>query len=194
MRLSSLPITTACHNIWRSRSYQSSMEQGKILLPILHLNYHHHIADHELNSHSFLGRTVPNVIADKAGRFNVMVVMSLASGILCLALWLPGRSNGASIAFAILFGITSGAVVGIGPVLIAGISPMRELGTRMGTILAIAAIGTLTAPPIGTAIAQNSGGDYTFSALFAGVDFVVAGIGVWILRTRISGWSLATKA
>ncbi|KAL6713045.1 hypothetical protein ACLMJK_009441 [Lecanora helva] len=147
-----------------------------------------------LNGASFIGRTVPNIIADKAGRFNVMVVMTLASGILCLALWLPGRSNGASIAFAILFGITSGAVVGIGPVLIAGISPLRELGTRMGTILAIAAIGTLTAPPIGTAIAQKSGGDYTFSALFAGVDFIVAGLGVWILRTRISGWGLTTKA
>ena len=145
-------------------------------------------------SNSFFGRTVPNLIADKLGRFNVMVVMTLLSGILCLALWLPGRSNATSIVFAVLFGISSGAVIGIGPVLIASISPMRELGTRMGTILAIAAIGTLTAPPIGTAIAQKSGGDFTYSALFAGLDFLIAGVVVWLLRTRISGWSLTTKA
>lgn len=75
-----------------------------------------------------------------------MVAMTLVSAILSLALWLPGRSNGAMVAFAVLVGFSSGAGIGLGPVLIASISPMSELGTRVGTILAIAAVGTVTSP------------------------------------------------
>ncbi|KAJ5963702.1 uncharacterized protein N7479_003578 [Penicillium vulpinum] len=146
-----------------------------------------------LNGASFFGRTVPNYIADKVGRFNVMLVMTSLSAILVLALWLPSRGNGALITFAALFGITSGAIIGLGPVLIVSISPMNELGYRMGTILAFAAVGTLTSPPIGGAIAADTGGSYTYTCVFSGVSFVMGTIGLAALRVRLSGWGLTTK-
>jgi MFS family permease len=142
---------------------------------------------------SLIGRIVPNYIADKVGRFNVMIVMTLFSSILVLALWLPGRGNGAFITFAVLFGISSGAGIGLGPVLIANISPMKELGFRMGTILAIAAIGTLTSPPIAGVIAAAHGGSYTYAAVFAGISFFVATVGIFILRTLLVGLNLMAK-
>ncbi|KAJ9138316.1 MFS general substrate transporter [Coniochaeta hoffmannii] len=77
-----------------------------------------------MNGASFIGRTVPNYIADKLGRFNVTIVMTALSAVVVLALWLPGRGDGAFISFAVLFGITSGAGIGLGPVLIASISPI----------------------------------------------------------------------
>ncbi|KAF4219510.1 hypothetical protein CNMCM8980_006718 [Aspergillus fumigatiaffinis] len=146
-----------------------------------------------LNGASFFGRTVPNYIADKVGRFNVMLVMTSLSAILVLALWLPARGNGALIIFAALFGITSGAIIGLGPVLIVSISPMSELGYRMGTVLAFAAVGTLTSPPIGGAIAADSGGGYTYTCVFSGVSFILGTIGLAALRVRLSGWRLAKK-
>lgn len=72
---------------------------------------------------SFVGRTVPNYIAEKVGRFTVMIVMTILTATVVLALWLPGRGNGASITFAVLFRVTSGAAIGLGPVLVASISP-----------------------------------------------------------------------
>ncbi|KAK7413061.1 hypothetical protein QQX98_008069 [Neonectria punicea] len=146
-----------------------------------------------MNGASFFGRTVPNYVADKVGRFNVMVVMVLLSGIVVLALWLPGRGDGAFIAFAVLFGLTSGAGIGLGPVLIANISPEGELGFRMGTIMSIAAIGTLTSPPIAGAIVADDGGSYRYAAVFSGVNFLLAAFGIGLLRVRLGGWKVTTK-
>ncbi len=79
--------------------------------------------------------------------------MVLFSIVLVLGLWLPGHSHAAIITFTALFGIDSDAYIGLGPVLIMSISPMKEVGYRMGTVFAIAGIGTLTSPSIGGAIA-----------------------------------------
>lgn len=146
-----------------------------------------------LNGASFFGRTVPNYIADKVGRFNVMLVMTTLSAILVLALWLPARDNGALITFAALFGITSGAIIGLGPVLIIQISPMSELGYRVGTVLAFAAVGTLTSPPIGGAIAASDEGSYIYTCVFSGVSFLLGTVGLAALCVRLSGWGLTTK-
>ncbi|KAM5462374.1 hypothetical protein MauCBS54593_008039 [Microsporum audouinii] len=147
-----------------------------------------------LNGTSFIGRTVPNVLADKFGRFNVMIIMVVFSLIIVLALWLPGRSEGAIITFAALFGIGSGACIGLGPVLIMGISPIQEVGYRMGTIFAIAGIGALTSPPIGGAIAQISeNGDYNFACVFSGANYFISVVFIIILRARVVGWQITAN-
>ncbi|RSL90171.1 hypothetical protein CEP51_000864 [Fusarium floridanum] len=146
-----------------------------------------------MNGASFFGRTVPNYIADKLGRFNVTVVMLLLSAIMVLGLWLPGRGDGAIITFAVLFGFSSGAGIGLAPVLIAGVSPIEELGFRVGTILSLAAIGSLTSPPIAGAIVTDDGGSYRFAAVFGGVNFLIATRGVALLRVKLGGWKLTTK-
>ncbi|KAJ5885781.1 MFS general substrate transporter [Penicillium tannophilum] len=62
-----------------------------------------------INATSVFGRIVPGMVADRVGRFNVMSVATLVSGILTFALWLPGRSNVAVILYAAFFGFFSGA-------------------------------------------------------------------------------------
>ncbi|KAK1146881.1 hypothetical protein N8T08_002207 [Aspergillus melleus] len=116
-----------------------------------------------LNGASFLGRTVPNYFADRCGAFNVMIVMTLFTAIIVLALLLPASGNAAFLTFTALFGVGSGATVGLGPVLIAILSPIREVGLRMGTTLAIGAVGGLTSPPIAGAIAAREEGDFTYA-------------------------------
>lgn len=146
-----------------------------------------------LNGAIFFGRTVSNYIADKVGRFNVMLVKTSLLVILVLALSLPARGNGALITFAALFGITSGAIIGLGPVFTFFISPMNEMGYRMGTVLAFAAVGTLTSPPIGGTFTANSGGSYTCTYAFSGVSLVLGTIGLAALRVRLAGWGLTAK-
>jgi MFS family permease len=119
--------------------------------------------------------------------------MVLFSTIIVLGLWLPGHSHATIITFAALFGIGSGACIGLGPVLIMGISPMKEVGYRMGTVFAIAGIGTLTSPPIGGAIAASHGGSYVYAAVFSGVSYAVSLLGIVVLRGRVAGWKIGTK-
>lgn len=142
---------------------------------------------------SFIGRTVPNYIGDRIGRFNVMIIVTLFSAILVLALWLPGRSTGGIFAFAALFGISSGAGIGLGLPLIAAVSPMKELGYRMGMIVSIASIATLTSPPIGGAIVARDSGSFTYPCVFSGVSFFVSLVGYTALRVRLGGSKLRAK-
>ncbi|KAF7587558.1 hypothetical protein BBP40_007047 [Aspergillus hancockii] len=71
-----------------------------------------------LNTTSILDRTLLNYLADKLGRIDIMFPMTLLSAILILALWLPAHDRVSTVTFVALFGITSGAVVRLGPILV----------------------------------------------------------------------------
>ncbi|RYP49869.1 hypothetical protein DL768_004485 [Monosporascus sp. mg162] len=81
-----------------------------------------------LNGASIIGRTVPNALADKVGHFNMMILMSAFTTILILGVWLPISGQAASIAFAVFYGISSGAGIGLAPVLIHQISEVQDMG------------------------------------------------------------------
>lgn len=126
-----------------------------------------------LNSASIIGRGVPNALSDKLGRFNIMVVMSAFTTIVILALWLPATGNAAIIVFAVLFGIGSGAGIGLTPALCAQISPIRDIGVRTGSAFAISAFATLSGSPIGGRIIGDSKGDFKWTIVFAGVSCAI---------------------
>ena len=133
---------------------------------------------------SIIGRTVPNALADKVGNFNMMIIMSSFTTILILGLWLPATGNAALIVFAALFGIGSGAGVGLTPALCAQISPIKEIGVRTGTIFSISAFAALTGLPIGGQIIADSHGSFRYAIVFGGVSCAI-GTALFIL-TRIT--------
>jgi len=79
----------------------------------------------------------------------MMVIMSTLTTFFILGLFMPSSGGQPAIlAFAALFGVTSGAGVGLAPVLIASVSPIQDIGVRTGTIFSIAALAALTAAPL----------------------------------------------
>src|ERR1700712_1152253 len=100
-----------------------------------------------LNAASIFGRILPGILADRVGRFNVMIVTTAFSSIIVLALWLPSRGNAPIIVFCVLYGFSSGAFVSMGPALIAQISPIREIGVRRGTFFLFVSVGGLAGRP-----------------------------------------------
>jgi MFS family permease len=134
-----------------------------------------------------IGRSVPNIISDKAGRFNVMVIMNAFSTILILALWLPATGNAALIVFAVLFGIGSGTGIGLFPALVAQISPIHEIGIRTGTALSLASFATLSGSHIGGAIVGATGGNFKYATVFAGISFGVATVMFAAAQMQLAG-------
>jgi MFS family permease len=128
------------------------------------------------------GRILPGIIADRFGRFNVMIVTTAFSAILVLALWLPSKANAPIIVFASLYGFSSGAFVSLGPPLIAQISPIREIGVRSGTFFLFVSIGGLTGSPIGGALISQDNGNFTSLQIFAGVTMAVGAAGYFASR------------
>lgn len=146
-----------------------------------------------LNGASFFGRVLPGLVADKLGRFNVMIFMCYFTGIIVLALWIPAASNAPIIVFAILYGFGSGSFVSLAPSLVAQISDVREIGVRNGTLFAIISFAALCGNPIGGAIVNAMGGKYTGLQIFCGVLCLAGSTSILGARLVLAGPKLKVK-
>lgn len=140
-----------------------------------------------LNVGSVPGRALPGYLADRFGRFNIMIVTAAACCVLIFCIWLPPTaldqaSEPALTAFAVLFGFWSGAAISLTPVCIAQVSRVEEIGRRVGTSFSISSFGPLIGVPIGGAIVDASGGGYTGLVIFAGGFYVLALLGFVVAR------------
>ncbi|RGP59534.1 putative transporter mch4 [Fusarium sporotrichioides] len=135
-----------------------------------------------LNAVSVLGRIIPGFLADKFGRFNMMIVCTTMSAILALALWLPGRSKATSLCFSAFFGFFSGCYISLTPALVVEVSPPSEIGHRTGILYFCISLGVLAGSPIAGALVEADGGDYTYLKIFAGVTMLSGAILIALLR------------
>jgi len=146
-----------------------------------------------LNIGAIPGRFLPGLIADRIGRFNVMVLTSVICAVLTLALWLKAGDNMAAIiCYAVFFGFWSGAAISLTPVCISQVCATEDIGKRTGTTFTLSSIGTLTGIPIAGAIQQRDGGGYSGLIVFGGVLYLVAAIAFVLARGVCRGWSLKT--
>ena len=143
-----------------------------------------------LNAASLFGRLFSGFVGDKVGRYNIFVVVCFLTGVWILALWIPCKTTGGIIAFAILFGFCSGAYVSLIAPLVAQISPIPEIGFRTGIIFFIAAISGLTTNPINGAILGQSG-SWVGVQVFSGVFCLAGTVSVLLARVNRTGWKLA---
>ncbi len=146
-----------------------------------------------LNAGSIFGRIVPGRLADYLGRFTVFLVCGVVSSIMVLALWLPASGTGAAIAFALLFGFSSGGIVSLAPTLVASISDVRQIGVRTGVFFSVVAIAVLIGSPIGGQLISQDNGKFRTMQGFAGGMMMAGTICYALLRWRLGGLSLRKK-
>ncbi|CAK7229619.1 hypothetical protein SBRCBS47491_007312 [Sporothrix bragantina] len=146
-----------------------------------------------INAVSIVGRITPGIVADHLGRYNVMIVITAFSAIISLALWIPGKSTGAIIAYSILFGFSSGGFISLGPTLIAQISDIRQIGIRTGTAFAVMSFGALTGSPIAGAITTDQNGSFTGLQLFCGFSMLASVIVFTAARVILAGFNPMKK-
>ncbi|KAJ5783765.1 uncharacterized protein N7518_009442 [Penicillium psychrosexuale] len=121
-----------------------------------------------LNAASVFGRILPGMVADKIGRYNILIITGVCSGILLLC-WIATTSSASIIVFAGLYGFFSGGIVSLMSPCIAQVTPSPDqIGTHLGMSMAIIALAGLTGTPICGALLERYGG-YTQAAIFSGV-------------------------
>jgi MFS family permease len=145
-----------------------------------------------INGISLIGRLVVGALADVIGRFNIMMIITAITGILTLALWIPGSSNtGAIITYAVVFGFGSGGYVSIFPACVAQISPSAEVGTRIGLAALMNGFGALTSSPLGGALISKDRHQgvtsYLGLQLFCGITMVASVAAYGVARYMQSG-------
>ncbi|KAM3496925.1 hypothetical protein MY10362_009706 [Beauveria mimosiformis] len=110
------------------------------------------------NGASLVGRLSSGILADRFGRFNAFVASCYVAGVLVLAMWIPGTDNATTVAFAALFGLSSGAYIALLVALVAQVSPLREIGYRNGVASLAQSVGGLLSTPIAGAIMTSPAG------------------------------------
>ena len=103
----------------------------------------------------------------------MMILTTVLSSVMVLALWLPSHGNVPIITFAGFYGCFSGAFVSLGPAVIGQISEIREIGVRTGTVYALVSIAALTGSPIAGALVSRKHGQFQYLQIFCGVTMVV---------------------
>ena len=92
-----------------------------------------------LNAGSILGRVAPGVLGDVCGRFNILAPSAFFAGLATLVFWPLARSTVAVMLYAALYGFFSGAFNALIVPCIAQVSPISQLGARMGLLYSILA-------------------------------------------------------
>ncbi|KAK9461680.1 major facilitator superfamily domain-containing protein [Lipomyces oligophaga] len=140
-----------------------------------------------LNGASTLGRILPGVLADKVGRFNMFTVASWITGTLAIAFWIPIHTESQILAFTVVYGFVSGASLTVWQAAVAEISPLRELGARLGAVNALTAFGTLAGIPIGGAILDSGSREkYWGIAIFTGICMIGGGCFGWWAKLLVT--------
>ncbi|KAL2005132.1 hypothetical protein VTN00DRAFT_2982 [Thermoascus crustaceus] len=147
-----------------------------------------------LNGASLFGRIIPGWIGDRVGRYNTQIVMSLFSGTIVLALWLPARGNTPLVIFAILYGFGSGTFVTLLPAMIAQISDIEEIGLRVGLEYATISIAALVSNPIGGTLIGRDHGGFRDLQIYCGIMTLGASVMFALARISLAGLRVQAKA
>ncbi|KAJ7626115.1 major facilitator superfamily domain-containing protein [Roridomyces roridus] len=98
---------------------------------------------------AIFGRIGPAFIADRVGRFNVISISTALSGIFILALWYTSTDQPNLIAFAAVYGFASGPFFSLLSPCVIQISPISEVGARIGMAFVFMSTGAFAGTPIG---------------------------------------------
>lgn len=106
-----------------------------------------------MNGSSTGGRIGSAYLCDKVGALNVHATVMLVASLLCLILWSMAHTLQSALAFVVVFGVFSGAVIGLPPASVAyilGPSPERQkrLGQWTGMMYFCSAVFALAGPII----------------------------------------------
>lgn len=148
-----------------------------------------------LNAGSFLGRTLPNALADKTGPFNLIAPCCFFIGVLTLCL-IAVKNQGGLVALAVLGGFFSGALIGLPPLCFVALTKDKsKIGTRIGMGFGMIGLGVLAGGPAGGAILARST-DLSWAGLwaFGGTATCLAGLMYAVLRIYLYGFNIAVKA
>jgi MFS family permease len=102
-----------------------------------------------LTDYSLFGRVLQGYIADRIGRFNMVIIATAASGILVLTVWLLSTNAVHLFVFAGLYGLFASAFTSLAPALVGQISIISQNGTRIGIQSAVISLAVLLGNPVG---------------------------------------------
>ena len=134
-----------------------------------------------MNATSTLGRLSSAYLCDHFGALNVHAVVTFIASLLILLLWTMTKAVSSAIAFVVLFGIFSGAVIGLPPASVASIlgpdaKAQSKLGQWTGMMYSSAALFAFTGPVIAGHLVSDYEGNYLTVQCWSGICLFLSAV------------------
>ena len=134
-----------------------------------------------LNLGLAVGRPAVGYLSDRLGRINIATVMTALCGIFCLAIWVPAKTYGVLILFALAAGTVTGTFWGCVVPVTAEVVGLQRLPAAFGMICLPLVLPTTFAEAIALQLVSFRG--YLSSQVFVGCMFLVGAAGMLALRS-----------
>lgn len=141
-----------------------------------------------MNGSSTVGRLSSAWLSDHYGALNVHISTTFISGILVILMWPLTKRTSAAIAFVVVFGAFSGAVIGLPPASVSwilegmGRKHISKLGQWVGMMYSIAGLAALTGPIIAGHLISEFGNNYLTVQLWSGICLLLSALCMTIAR------------
>nr|ODN89420.1 hypothetical protein L203_02130 [Cryptococcus depauperatus CBS 7841] len=109
-----------------------------------------------LSAGQMIGRPLWGYFLDSGGRINLTIVCYLICGISSLCIWLPAKSFGILVFYALVQGMTGGTVWSAAAPLIAKVVGVKDLASALSIFWMILVIPALVGQPIAIALLEYS--------------------------------------
>lgn len=148
-----------------------------------------------LNGVGIVGRIVPNLIGDRVtGMLNLIVPLSFTASIIIYC-WSAVTTQTGLYVFAVSYGVIAAALQSLFPATATTMTPdIKRTGTRLGMILSIVSVATLTGPAIQGALVQQDHGGYLYAQIFAATSVFVGALAALAARVAKTGLRWWVKA
>jgi len=141
-----------------------------------------------LNGASTVGRILPSALADRIGPIHVLAATALLSGVMAFCI-LSIDSAAGIVVWAIVFGSTAGAFMGLPAAGVVSVSNTRgNIGARLGMTLGSVGCGVLIAEPIAGAILGRAKNGWLGLVSWSGALMLAGFVFLASARTTKVGW------
>jgi MFS family permease len=138
-----------------------------------------------MNVGVFVGRVSTGLASDKFGRFEVASFLTLLSGVMCFAVWIPAKVYGVLIFYSLVAGGTLGVFwVTLGPIAVE-VAGLVELQSLLSLAWIFSTVPCTFAEVIALKIRRPPPHDqFLYPQIFAGLSYLCAGICLLMLWHR----------
>lgn len=134
---------------------------------------------------NFVGRLMTGYLADRIGKVNTNVLFTFITAVSCLLIWTFAFTYGSLMAFAVIFGLTSGSFFALISPICAALLGMESFLSGLSLLL-FTNVFAVFGPNIASAIESSVSSAPFFSyKMFSGIAYTVAFIILLILKLRL---------
>ncbi|KAN0122157.1 MFS monocarboxylate transporter [Hyaloscypha variabilis] len=146
-----------------------------------------------INGVGVCGRVIPAIVAARFGPLNLMIPLSLISGLI-LFCWAGVSNHTEIIVFDVFYGFIMASAQGMLPPALGSLTDdLSKMGVRMGMVFSICGFAVLIGNPLAGALITRDGGRYLYAQMFAGAAMTLGVLFLTAARVLKSGWSIQAR-